>query len=442
MLWAVNAGPAVPVWLVAPFGLLLLAIAVLPLAAEHFWHKNRNKGLVAALFAVPVVGYCWLHGRDTFALVQHGLVEYLEFIVLLAALYVVAGGILVEGSWRASAPANTLVLAIGGVLANLIGTTGASMVLIRVFLRINQRRTHKGHLPVFFIFIVSNLGGLLTPLGDPPLFLGFLRGIDFFWTLCLWPEWLTCLGIVLTVFFVVDSRSLRREPTTLAVAAQPVRVRGLVNLLFLAGILMAVLLQCEDVAQPVTRFANRFFPCPSLRLDFPWPGIAMALMAVLSLALTPRGLRKANEFGWHAIIEVAVLFVGIFITMQPALQLVARRGGELGISEPWQFFWLTGLLSAGLDNAPTYVTFATLASGGAELETLQTAHGGQLLQAISCGAVFMGAMTYIGNGPNFMVKAIADHSGYRTPSFFGYLGWSISILVPIFVVITFLHFPP
>ena len=316
-------------------------------------------------------------------------------------------------------------------------------------------------MPIFFIFLVSNLGGLLTPLGDPPLFLGFLRGVDFFWTLRLWPHWLLANGTVLGLFFLWDSWTYWREPrggsergkkcesgsAPASSHSAGFRLRGLINLLFLAGILVAVLLQSDQFAMEIRTQINRFFLCPDLKLERPWGSVAMAALALLSLLLTPRGLRKANGFGWHAIVEVAVLFAGIFITMVPALDLLAVHGKQFGLTEPWQFFWLTGGLSSFLDNAPTYLTFGTLAAGSTDLSKLvhnqiPGLDGPLVLAAISCGAVFMGAMTYIGNGPNFMVRAIAEENGYQTPSFFGYMVYSVLLLLPTFGAVTYLFFWP
>jgi Na+/H+ antiporter NhaD/arsenite permease-like protein len=434
----------VPTWALVPFAGLLAAIALLPVLAEDFWHKHQRKALVVVLFAIPVAVYLllldWTTGRPGTAALLHGLHEYASFIIVLASLYIVSGGILIEGDVAGTPLNNTLVLAVGAILANIIGTTGASMVLIRFFLRINQRRRHRAHLVVFFIFSVSNLGGLLTPLGDPPLFIGFLRGIDFFWTLRLWPQWLTAIGLVLAVFYACDALAFRRDAqppdpqgrtpqgrtpqgrTPLAPAATRLRLRGLCNLVFLAGILGAVLLQASA-------------------LPFPPGEAVMILMAVLSLAFTPAGIRRANGFRWEPIIEVVILFAGIFVTMVPALDILARLSRDLNLTEPWQYFWLTGGLSAVLDNAPTYLMFATLAAGEQPISGLMVL-APHILEAISCGAVFLGALTYIGNGPNFMVRAIAEESGQHTPSFFGYLLYAAPILVPIFLLLTVLFFLP
>jgi Na+/H+ antiporter NhaD/arsenite permease-like protein len=435
---AAGAAPLnVPPWSVAPFVLLLLAIAVLPVAAPHWWHRNRNKALLAALFALPTAGYLVYLQVATAqpavnALAQE-LGKYASFILLLGSLYTVSGGIVLRGDLRATPLTNAAFLALGAALANLIGTTGASVLLIRPVLRINREREHTRHLPVFFIFTVANLGGLLTPLGDPPLFLGFLNGVPFTWTLSLWPQWLVANGAVLAVFLVWDTLAYRRESAkALAHDRQevtPLRVEGLINVPLLAGILGAVLLQGV--------------------LPGEWGevagGVLMLALAGLSLALTPRGLRAANAFTWGPILEVAILFAGIFVTMVPALALLEAHGHALGLARPWQYFWLTGGLSAFLDNAPTYLTFATLAAGSEDFlllarDQVPGLDGPLVLKAISCGAVFMGAVSYIGNGPNFMVKAIADEAGLRTPSFFGYLAYSAAVLLPLFVLVTVLFF--
>jgi Na+/H+ antiporter NhaD/arsenite permease-like protein len=424
-------------WSVLPFVFLLLAIALLPLALPHWWHRNRNRALVSAGFAIPVVAYLaylqFERGVSALAPLAHEMWKYAAFIALLGSLYVVSGGILLRGNLRATPAANTAILAFGSVLSNLVGTTGASMLLIRPFLRTNRERQFTKHLPVFFIFTVSNLGGCLTPLGDPPLFLGFLNGVPFLWTLTLWREWLFVNTSVLVVFYAIDRMAYSREgPASKvidAAAIEPLRLSGVRNLPLLIGIILGVLLQ-------------GWIP------GFLGEGIGvlvMLSMGVLSLVLTPREIRAANTFTWGPIAEVAILFLGIFITMVPALVLLGHHGKKLGITEPWEFFWLTGFLSGFLDNAPTYLTFATIATGSEDFQLLVENNvaglaGPDVLRAISCGAVFMGALTYIGNGPNFMVKAIAVEKGYATPSFFGYLAYSCVVLLPILVLLTFLFF--
>jgi len=432
---------------VLPFALLLVCIAVVPLVAAHWWHSHVNKALVAMLFAVPVAAYLLYLGEETqgasIRALAHELQQYISFIVLLAALYTISGGIVVTGDIRATPMVNTLFLAAGAVLANLIGTTGASMLLIRPLLQTNSERRNTRHTPVFFIFVVSNLGGVLTPLGDPPLFLGFLNGVDFDWTLRLWPQWLTANGLVLAVFFVWDSLAFHREKERDLlldrVLMTPLRLRGKINLLFLVGVLLAVVLQSPRLAHALRSYLPEWHYCPDLTLTWPWAELIMVVMAILSWFLTPRSLREANAFTWSAIIEVAVLFLGIFVTMVPALEVLKQNGHSMHLTEPWQYFWLTGALSSFLDNAPTYMTFATLAAGQGDFRQLM--HDAPLLlAAVSCGAVFMGANTYIGNGPNFMVKAIAEERGYSMPSFFGYMLYSGAILLPIFFIITIVFF--
>jgi Na+/H+ antiporter NhaD/arsenite permease-like protein len=428
-----HLGSLLPLWSVAPFAAILLCIAVLPLVAGHWWEHNRNKGMLSALFGVPVAA--WIASVDP-VLLGHTAHEYVAFIVLLGALFVISGGIVIRGTLAGTAGLNTGLLAIGALLASFIGTTGASMLLIRPLLRANSIRQQKRHVVVFFIFIVANAGGLLTPLGDPPLFLGFLRGVPFLWTLRLWQEWLFVNGALLALFYVVDSTIFRREDIATPgdldeVAVQhkvPLHIAGKQNFLYLAGV-VAVLLASGSVKLPLGVQEG-----------------GMLLMAALSWFTTPRPMRGENGFTWGPIIEVAVVFAGIFATMIPALAILNARGSELGLSAPWHFFWATGILSSFLDNAPTYLTFASAASGivgtdAANLRLLvEHSSGADLLAAISLGAVFMGANTYIGNGPNFMVKAIAEQGGVRMPSFFGYMAYSGAILIPLFGVVTWVFF--
>ena len=437
-----------PYWSVIPFVALLLMIALLPLVAGHWWHSNVNRAIVAVGCALPVAAYLAYVQYDTGQPALHALVheleQYVAFIALLGALYTVSGGIVLTGDLEGRPLTNTLFLAAGAILANIIGTTGASVLLIRPVLRINKQRQFTKHLPVFFIFTVSNLGGLLTPLGDPPLFLGFLNGVDFFWTLNLWPQWLLANGLVLTIFFFWDSFAFSMETRSAHAAdvAQQfsLRLKGVLNLPLLAGIMGVVVLYglWGDIDP------NWKAMLPDLHPR--WLGvIAMCILAIISILVTRRAYREANGFTWGPIIEVAILFLGIFVTMVPALAILEAHGTEFGITEPWQFFWLTGSLSAFLDNAPTYLTFATLAAGSKDFSLLVNnqvpgINGPLVLAAISCGAVFMGAMTYIGNGPNFMVKAIADEAGFKTPSFLGYMCYSMAILLPVFVVVTVVFF--
>ena len=426
-------GHLLPLWSVLPFAAMLLGIAFLPIAAPRFWEHNRNKALVSLVLGAPVA--IWIGTLDATAL-GHAAHEYVAFIVLLGALFSISGGIVVRGTLAGTPGVNTVLLALGAVLASFIGTTGASMVLVRPLLRANSVRKRNAHVFVFFIFLVSNAGGLLTPLGDPPLFLGFLRGVPFLWTLRLVPVWLVVIGALLVLFYVVDSTIFREEDIAspgdldkVAIAHQvPVHVVGNRNLLFLAGVVGILVLS------------------GNLRLP---PGVAeagMVAMAVLSWVTTPRALHQENGFGFSPIVEVAALFAGIFATMIPALAVLNVRGASLGIARPWQFFWASGLLSSFLDNAPTYLTFASVGSGllGTDAADLgqMVAHpgGAAILSAVSAGSVLMGANTYVGNGPNFMVKAIAERGGVRMPGFFGYMAWAGAVLLPIFGAVTVLFF--
>jgi len=424
-----------------PFVLLLGSIAALPLLLEHWWHSNRNKGIVCVLLGVPVTIYLLSLGEEGRVALWHGIEEYLAFIALLLALYTIAGGILIAGDLLASVRTNTLILAIGAVLANLIGTTGASMVLIRPLLRANRDRKHSGHLPVFFILIVSNTGGLLTPLGDPPLFLGFLKGVDFFWTLSLWKEWLIVNVCLLSIFAVWDHLALKKETAESIKKDVQHRVKlsihGLaVNGPLLVIVLLAVVLQSPSVGQSL----GQSLGIGDITIQHPIPEIIMVALTTISLLLTKKRIRQGNLFEWGPIVEVAVLFIGIFVTMVPALALLREHSSEIPLKQPWQFFWITGSLSSFLDNAPTYVTFATIAANGDQFGPLMKDRP-DILAAISCGAVFMGAMTYIGNGPNFMVKAIAEKMHYKMPSFVGYMTkFTLPIMLPVMLVITLIFF--
>jgi Na+/H+ antiporter NhaD/arsenite permease-like protein len=442
-LFAAGNHIDVPAWTLIPFLLMLLAIAVAPIFMEHYWHKNRYKLLVSLLLSIPIIGYLYFlethAGKVGLEKLHHALEEYVDFIVLLGSLYTISGGIYLQGSLRPGPFINSFFLLIGAVLANFIGTTGASMVLIRPLLRMNARRKHQTHLVVFFIFVVSNLGGLLTPLGDPPLFLGFKRGVDFFWTLQLWQHWCVAIGAVMIVFFIWDVIAFTREPKADEVEADenrvPLRLYGWRNIPLLAGVIAGVLMQSDQIGEQFS--LERWIGMKSLA--FPWGSAVLVLMALLSLVGTPRDIRRRNDFSWGAMIEVAVLFLGIFITMVPALEYLGHNRSLIPVHSEWQFFWVTGTLSSFLDNAPTYLTFATIAAGSDALGGLMNDKPG-LLMAISAGAVFMGANTYIGNGPNFMVKAIAESMKVKAPSFFGYMLYSTFILLPIFLGITWLFF--
>jgi Na+/H+ antiporter NhaD/arsenite permease-like protein len=373
--------------------------------------------------------------------------EYMAFIALLAALFVISGGIYVQGSLSGTPLVNTGLLGFGAVIASFVGTTGASVLLIRPLLRANAPRVRRAHVVVFFIFVVSNCGGLLTPLGDPPLFLGFLAGVPFEWTFRLWKEWALVNGLLLVIFNVYDQIVLDKEERERAgsqleevMKHQPLRVYGLHNLAFLAGVVGVIYASGKGLGSASGQ----------------WPiGVQEALLVALGLAswfTTSREIHQNNRFTFGPINEVAILFAGIFVTMTPALLILNAFGSRLGTDEPWEFFWAAGLLSSFLDNAPTYLTFAAVACGihgvstsdpgylGTFLELSSATNTAHILAAIACGSVFMGANTYIGNGPNFMVKAIAEENGVKMPGFFGYMGYAACILIPIFVVVTLVFF--
>jgi Na+/H+ antiporter NhaD/arsenite permease-like protein len=439
-----EIGQQLELWTLAPFAGMLLAVAIMPLVAERWFHRHSNKAVIALVLGVPTLAYLFVRfGRTGLELAGTTAEEYVSFIIMLFALFTISGGIYLTGNLIASPRHNLAFLATGAVLASLIGTMGASMVLIRPLLRANSDRTHSKHTIVFFIFAVSNVGGLLTPLGDPPLFLGFLRGVPFAWTLSLWAEWLLSVGLVLLAYVAVELYYYRKEPAE-ALRRDladyiPMRIKGWINVIPLALVIVAVL------------FSSALADAGEA-LHFPFVReVILVVLAILSLRLCPREPRAANGFHWSPMIEVAVLFAGIFATMIPALALLQAHGAAIGLTHPWHYFWTTGSLSAFLDNAPSYLAFASVAQGqvgaatvGALTSTQVVAGLGysaaDFLRAISCGAVMMGAMTYIGNAPNFAVKAIAEHSGLKMPSFFHFMGYSMAVLIPIFAVVTAIFF--
>jgi len=427
----IALGLSLPLWSVVPFAGLLLSIALFPLFAPSIWVRHYAK--VCLAFGIPVAGYFLLSAPRE---LLHTTLEYASFLVLLASLFTISGGILLRGSLRGSAGVNCSILGVGAVIANVFGTTGASMLLIRPLLRANANRHRKTHVVVFFIFVVANIGGALTPIGDPPLFLGYLRGVPFFWTLrAMGLLWAVACALVIGVFYMVDRRAfaldaaaeateswasmpssaLGHPSPSAAEARVPLSIEGKINLPLLGVVIGAV-----------------FLPTP-------WRELAMAAAAAVSVWKTPAKVREENQFTWYPIEEVAILFAGIFATMIPALLILKARGAELGVVTPAHFFWTTGALSSFLDNAPTYLTFFSLAQGVGGTQTVAGVSA-PLLQAIGAGAVFMGANSYIGNAPNFMVKAIAEEAGVRMPSFFGYMAWSCGILLPIYVLLTLIFF--
>ncbi len=456
-----------PYWMVIPFALLLGGIAVLPLipAVAHWWESNLHRFYVAiGLSLVVLAYYAFVHktpldghwpahhiveaadgsvqgGFVRAVLANAMLAEFIPFIVLLFSLYTICGGIRITGDLQAHPMTNATFLAVGALLASFIGTTGAAMLLIRPVLETNRERQHVAHTIVMFIFIVCNCGGCLLPLGDPPLFLGYLQGVPFMWTLVLWKEWLFVNGILIIVYLLMDTLWYYRRETIADIERDVERQHRLrfsgweINAPLLLGVVLAVALL--DPSKPVP--GTTWQPWMYLR-----EMVQLGLVAV-SLLFGSRHVRSANGFNYHAIVEVAAIFTGIFITMQPALQILSVHGSELGIRTPAQFFWATGALSGVLDNAPTYLVFfqAAQAMPQAPDATLVAGVEHITLMGISLGAVFMGAMTYIGNGPNFMVRAIAEKSGVKMPSFFGYMVYSCAILLPVLAAMMwlFLLFP-
>jgi Na+/H+ antiporter NhaD/arsenite permease-like protein len=430
-----------------PFAGLLLSIALMPLLAGPIWHHHYGK-IAAGWALLLVLPFAVVFGLGVAASeVWHILLqEYIPFIALLLALYVTGGGVLVKGTLIGTPATNTALLAFGTVIASVMGTTGASMLLIRPVLRANAFRQRKTHTFVFFIFLVSNIGGSLTPLGDPPLYLGFLKGVSFFWTTThLFSEFLFCAVLLLAVYYALDSWAWAREkPTPPAIEKrESFSIEGYANLWLICAVVLMVLAQGYWRPGDVALFGEKI---GLERLV----GVAVFVgIAAISMWVTPRQLRDDNGFAWGAILEVAKLFAAIFVTMAPVLAilragtagaaapLVALTSGAGGEPIPWVYFWLTGVLSSFLDNAPTYLVFFNLAGGDPGYLMTQ---GALTLAAISCGAVFMGANSYIGNAPNFMVKAIVEEQGVRMPSFFGYCAWALVFLIPLFVLVTFIFF--
>jgi Na+/H+ antiporter NhaD/arsenite permease-like protein len=423
---------SMPLWLSIPFVVMLLCIAIGPLAFEHWWEQNKNKLLVSLVLGIPVV--ILMTTRGMLHNVEHQILfDYIPFIVLLGALFIITGGIHLEGDIEAKPSINTLFLAIGGILASFMGTTGAAMLLIRPIIKTNIERKYKVHTILFFIAIVANAGGMLTPLGDPPLFLLYLRGAPFAWFFNLAPQWIFVLSILLIIYYLTDKFYHKKEsPASIKADHElivPIKLKGNLNFLWLAGVVLAVAFLNQQYIHKI--HDNLYF---SFIRE-----ATIVLMAVLSLVFTNKKMRyESNKFTWAPIIEVAFLFLGIFITMVPALVYLEQNAKSFGLNEPFQFYYATGLLSSFLDNAPTAVSFHNLALGLVSDPNAPglVAHIPEvMLKSISLGAVFFGAMTYIGNGPNFMVKAIAEENKISMPSFFGYiLKFSLIVLLPVYVV--------
>jgi Na+/H+ antiporter NhaD/arsenite permease-like protein len=434
-----TLGDQLPLWSAAPFVLLLAAVALLEVFAAGWWNRLAHKALVVTVLAVPAVVHLLTAGGGD--ALTHSIAEYVSFLSLLTALFVISGGIHVQGSLAGTPLANAGLLAIGAVLANLIGTTGAAMLLIRPFLRANARRTTRAHLVVFFILIVANAGGLLTPIGYPPLYLGFLKGVPFDWTLRLWAPWLFVNGTLILLFNLVDQFLVNREERRDGaaglmdelIAHEPLRIAGKRNLPLLAAVVGVLIVKGAPA------------------LPFGAAEAALAAIGYLSYRLTPRTVHDGNHFTFGPIASVAVIFAGVFVTMTQPLLILNARAGQLGLDQPWQYFWASGALSSTLDNAPTYLAFTSVAAGrfGIGVDDPQylaaliaVPAGNDLLAAIACGAVMMGALTYIGNGPNLMVKEVAEHRGVAMPHFFAYAAAAMLIMLPVLTATTYLFFPP
>ncbi len=447
----INGADLSPLWGI-PFAGVLLSIALMPLLVPQFWHHHFGKVTVAwslafllpfaALYGVGLAGANLVHAL---------FAEYIPFIILITALFTVSGGIFIRGNLHGSPGLNTSILAIGAVLASFMGTTGASMLMIRPLIRANDNRKHVAHVVVFFIFIVANAGGSLTPLGDPPLFLGFLKGVDFFWTVkTLFPETLFLVGSLLLIFFLLDSWFYHKREELMPVDPTPdsrqIGFDGKVNFILLGAVVCLVLMSGLWKSSVVFDIAGTEVALQSIVRD-----VGLVAITLLSLKLTPSQVHADNQFSWGPIQEVAKLFAGIFLTIIPVIAMLkAGVNGPFGpvvaaVTQPdgtpdvVMYFWITGLLSSFLDNAPTYLVFFNTAGGDAQVLMTTLA---STLAGISAGAVFMGANSYIGNAPNLMVKAIAEDRGVKMPSFFGYMVWSFCVLIPLFVIMTFIWFRP
>lgn len=451
-----ETGTAVPSLLYCiPFAGILLCIALFPLVKPTWWEEHQAPVVLAwsLAFIVPfVIGFGAHHTAEV--VLECIINDYLTFIVLLFGLFCVAGNITLEGDLAGSPRINVGLLLFGTLLSSWVGTTGASMLMVRPIIKMNSWRKRKRHIMIFFIFLISNIGGCLTPIGDPPLLMGFMRGVPFFWSLRLLPILAFNAAVLLFVFYHLDMRAYRKDiaegrKPDISKPGTEIRIAGLHNLIFLAAIVVAVLLSGTLPSLPLFRNADgtvRGIPILG-EVTLTWPAvieIAIILASAwLSFRTTSAKVRTENHFTWGAIKEVAILFIGIFITMQPALMILKANGASLGLDSPYQMFWATGALSSFLDNTPTYLVFLTTAGSLGFTEGIATALGtvpAKMLVAISCGAVFMGANTYIGNAPNFMVKSISDENGVRMPSFFGYILWSLGFLIPVFILDTLIFF--
>jgi Na+/H+ antiporter NhaD/arsenite permease-like protein len=423
----------IPVISTIPFVLMLLSIAIFPLFWNHFWEKNKNKLIVAMLLSLPIIIFLLTAGLGE-KLFETIVFDYIPFIILLGSLYVITGGIFLSGDIEAKPVVNVTFLAIGAVIASIVGTTGAAMLLIRPVIQTNKERTFKAHTILFFIGIVANCGGLLTPLGDPPLFMMYLRGAPFTWFFHLLPEWFLTNALLLIIYFFVDSYYHGKEPEKALQldksVIKPLKLHGRFNFVWMIGVVLSVAFLNEQYLPFISQ--NHFY-------KFLREG-AIICMAIFSLLFTPNLTRVSNNFTWEPIKEVAYLFIGIFVTMVPCMLYLESHAKQLGVTSPSQFYYFSGLLSSFLDNTPTAVTFHSLALGlGQQPGNIVAGISENLLRAISIGSVFFGSMTYIGNGPNFMVKAVAEENNIKMPSFFAYIyTFSLIVLLPVYIIVQLL----
>ncbi len=425
----------VPIWSIIPFILMLGSIAVLPLVAEHFWESNRNKLIISLILGIPTSVWMLIVGL-THELEHAIIFDYIPFIILLGSLFVITGGIFVDGNIQATPRNNSIILSIGAVLASFMGTTGAAMLLIRPLIKTNTERKHKVHTILFFIAIVANCGGLLTPLGDPPLFMMYLRGAPFEWFATLFKEWIFINTLLILIYYIYDSKMYKKESDEIKNLdikfQEPIKIRGLFNFIWLAGIVLSIAFLNENSVDFIKSGEYSSFIREAVILT----------MAICSMVFTKKELRISNKFSWAPILEVAYLFLGIFTTMVPCLIYLESHAKDLGIISPVTFYYATGILSSFLDNTPTAVTFYSLALGlvnqdPSMIANVNTVAGipEMIMQAICVSSVYFGAMTYIGNGPNFMVKAIADYQGIPMPHFLGYIyKFSLIVLFPLFIL--------
>jgi Na+/H+ antiporter NhaD/arsenite permease-like protein len=424
----------IPLLTVLPFFLLLLSIAIFPLLKEHFWKRNRHKLFIVLVFSIPVIIYLFFTGLSN-RLFETILFDYIPFIVLIGSLFTITGGIFLSGDIEATPLVNTMFLGIGALLASIMGTTGAAMLLIRPLIQTNKERTLKVHTILFFIAIVANCGGLLSPLGNPPLLILYLRGAPFAWFLNLFGEWLVTNTLLLIIYFIVDSHYHKKEPAEALerdkTNISPLKLRGRINFIFIIGVVLSIAFLNNRYISIISN--NHYY-------SFIRESVIIA-MAVLSLLFTPQLIRDSNNFTWEPIKEVGFLFFGIFITMVPCILFLESNAKSIGITAPFQFYYYSGLLSSFLDSAPAALVFHSLALGlkGNQSGLIIAGIPELLLRAISVGATLFGGFTYIGNGPNFMVKAVAESSNIKMPGFFGYIfKFSLIVLLPVYILIQIL----